>query len=199
MNTQTSNKIIKGCNFSKESLIGGGYIDTKICDDIIKYFNTNKNKAHQGVYSKTSYIGKVKDSLDIKILNTNLSEPFKSYRTELQNQLNIYKDIYKIDDYLHYFELLHYNIQFYKKNQGYHKEHIENHGEGKYKDRCIVFMTYLNSLKDGGTIFRNQGITTVAEKGLTLFFPAYFTHIHKGQISSTSEKYIVTGWYSFEN
>ncbi len=55
-------------------------------------------------------------------------------------------------------------------------------------------MTYLNDVPDGGTNFKYQNITSPAKKGLTLFWPSDFTHIHKGQISETSEKYIITGW-----
>ena len=35
-------------------------------------------------------------------------------------------------------------------------------------------------------------------KGLTLIFPAGFTHTHKSQVSLTQEKMIVTGWYNFD-
>ena len=58
-------------------------------------------------------------------------------------------------------------------------------------------MTYLNSC-DGGTDFKNQGITIPATKGLTLIWPSEWTHTHKGIISNTSEKYIVTGWFGFK-
>ena len=45
--------------------------------------------------------------------------------------------------------------------------------------------------------FKNQGITIPATKGLTLIWPSEWTHTHKGVISHTSEKYIVTGWFGF--
>ena len=56
-------------------------------------------------------------------------------------------------------------------------------------------MTYLNDVPDGGTAFYHQKIETKAEKGLTLIWPSTWTHTHKGIISPTSEKQIVTGWY----
>ena len=58
-------------------------------------------------------------------------------------------------------------------------------------------MTYLNDVPDGGTIFADQDIIIPAKKGLTLIWPAGFTHIHKGQITEKHEKQIVTGWYSY--
>ena len=66
-------------------------------------------------------------------------------------------------------------------------------------DRCLVFMTYLNDVEDGGTSFKYQDIDIPAKKGLTLIWPAYWTHTHKGIISNTKEKYIVTGWLNFLN
>ena len=57
-------------------------------------------------------------------------------------------------------------------------------------------MTYLNDVPDGGTMFKYQKIITPAKKGSTVIWPAGFTHTHKGQISHTKEKFIVTGWWS---
>ena len=63
--------------------------------------------------------------------------------------------------------------------------------------RLLVFMTYLNDVDDGGTEFKYQNITTPAKKGLTLIWPAPWTHTHRGQISYTKTKYITTGWFSY--
>ena len=59
-------------------------------------------------------------------------------------------------------------------------------------------MTYLNDVEDGGTEFYYQGLKTKAEKGLTLIWPSDFTHTHRGIISNTKEKYIATGWFSYD-
>tara|TARA_R100000365_G_C2701150_1_gene39616 strand:- start:24 stop:203 length:180 start_codon:yes stop_codon:yes gene_type:complete len=58
-------------------------------------------------------------------------------------------------------------------------------------------MTYLNNVPAGGTHFKYQDVTTPAERGLTLMWPPDFTHTHKGQINSTREKYIITGWLGY--
>ena len=58
-------------------------------------------------------------------------------------------------------------------------------------------MTYLNTLDNAGTEFYYQKTTTPCEKGLTIIWPAGWTHTHKGVISNVDEKYIITGWYSF--
>ena len=61
----------------------------------------------------------------------------------------------------------------------------------------LVWMTYLNDVDDGGTEFENQKFSSPAKKGLTLFWPADWTYTHRGIISYTKEKYIVTGWFSY--
>jgi hypothetical protein len=58
-------------------------------------------------------------------------------------------------------------------------------------------MTYLNDVDDGGTEFYYQKTIIKAEKGLTLIWPADWTYTHKGQISNTKEKTIITGWISY--
>jgi hypothetical protein len=59
-------------------------------------------------------------------------------------------------------------------------------------------MTYLNDVTDGGgTEFFHQNITTTAVKGKTLIWPSDWTFTHRGQVSPTQDKYIITGWFSF--
>ena len=58
-------------------------------------------------------------------------------------------------------------------------------------------MTYLNTLDNAGTEFYHQKIITPCQKGLTIIWPAHWTHTHKGVTNYVSDKYIITGWYSF--
>jgi len=66
-------------------------------------------------------------------------------------------------------------------------------------NRLFAFMTYLNDVPDGGTEFLYQNMTVRAEKGLTLIWPSAWTHMHRGRVSNTKEKYIITGWYSISD
>ena len=93
--------------------------------------------------------------------------------------------------------LVDYNIQYYKKGGGYKVFHCERSYPSTSK-RVLVFMTYLNDVKDGGTEFKYQKVITPAKKGLTLIWPTDWTHTHRGQISLLGNKYIVTGWFEFE-
>ena len=54
-------------------------------------------------------------------------------------------------------------------------------------------------MEDGGTEFFHQNLSTPAKRGLTLIWPAYWTHTHRGIVSRLKEKYIVTGWINFIN
>ena len=62
--------------------------------------------------------------------------------------------------------------------------------------RALVYMTYLNDVSNGGTEFLYQEFKTEARKGLTLIWPAEWTHTHKGIVSPDKEKYIITGWFN---
>ena len=89
-----------------------------------------------------------------------------------------------------------FNIQHYNVNEGFNYYHYERDGLSTCS-RNLVFMTYLNDVEDGGTQFKYQNLITPAKKGLTLIWPTDFTHTHRGVISQTKEKYIVTGWYTY--
>jgi hypothetical protein len=53
-------------------------------------------------------------------------------------------------------------------------------------------------VEDGGeTEFLHQKWKVTPKKGLTLIWPAHFTHIHRGLPSYTTEKYVTTGWFDF--
>ena len=87
------------------------------------------------------------------------------------------------------------NIEYYPPGGGYFAEHCER--TSRMENRCLVWMTYLNDVPEGGTHFKYQKITSPAKKGLTLIWPPDFTHTHNGQISETHDKYIITGWFGF--
>tara|TARA_E500000318_G_scaffold69767_1_gene64539 strand:- start:172 stop:756 length:585 start_codon:yes stop_codon:yes gene_type:complete len=186
-----------------DSFIGGWFIDKDICDNIVKYFKDtpNKFKTEGNVYSKKGRTidKKVKDSLDLSICPKQYSPLFSNYRDKLQDCLEKYLIRYPESNDLARFNINdHYNIQYYKPNGGFKKWHNER-GSLLDTTRVLVFMTFLNNASNGGTCFKYQKLTVPAKKGLTLIWPTDFTHTHKGQISKTHEKYIITGWYSFSN
>ena len=188
---------MKQIKFPKNSFIAGGYIDKKLCDEIIQFHKDFRHRCGNGVVGAYKTVHKdVKDSTDI---NINFNEKlFREYNKELTKVAKIYMDKYKEVNDLDFFtnSVANTNVQYYTPNQGFKKWHCERNGMPSTR-RILVFMTYLNDVPNGGTEFLYQGIKTKAEKGLTIIWPSDWTHTHKGIISKTHEKYIVTGWFSF--
>jgi len=80
---------------------------------------------------------------------------------------------------------------------GFHRWHAEQ-GQGvDNASRCLVWMIYLNSTPEGEgtTEFLEQGVKVQPKQGTVVFFPAAWTHTHRGNPVYTCDKYIATGWY----
>ena len=192
---------IKEHKFPYSSFIGGWFIPNKICDDLIDYFKKNKKHSLEGEIINNNSIKNIdkniKDSLDLLIENNNFNYPFNEYRKNLQKCLNEYLKRYPEANKCDKFNVSNpYNIQYYRANGGFKKWHYESFGKTTCT-RNLVFMTYLNNVKNAGTEFKYQEIKTECKKGLTLIWPTGFTHTHKGIINKKNEKYIITGWFSY--
>jgi len=185
-------------NLDFNSFIHGNFIDLRVCDDLINTFNLNKEKQIPGGFCKNEkYLvdKEWKDSIDLNI-NPQNSDLVK-YKKELSKVLKNYCNKYDAINSLDYFTVVkNMVIQHYKKEGGFKQWHSER-GSKLSQDRVLVFMTFLNDCKNGGTEFKYQNLTIPAKKGLTLIWPAEWTHTHKGQISKEEEKYIITGWFNF--
>ena len=79
---------------------------------------------------------------------------------------------------------------------GYHTWHCER-GVADNGSRCLVWTIYLNDVPDGEgeTEFLEYGIKIKPKQGRVCFFPADWTHTHRGNAVYTHDKYIATGWY----
>ena len=65
--------------------------------------------------------------------------------------------------------------------------------------RVMAYTLYLNSVEEGGeTEFLYQGVKIKPEPGKLAIFPAYYTHPHRGNPIYKGIKYIVSGWYTFD-
>ena len=195
-----SNIILKEHYLNKDTFMGAWYIHDFISDDLIHFYKNNKKLAVPGHSYHNGNKGthnKIKQSLDIPISSKMEDYPFFAYRIYLQQCMDNYIEKYKFVGGLDPFNINQdYNLQYYPPGGGFKTWHSERINPIVSK-RVFVFMTYLNDVEDGGTDFYYQKLTTPAKKGLTLIWPSEWTHTHKGQISKTQEKYIVTGWYSY--
>jgi|TARA_A100000172_G_C2991497_1_gene93011 hypothetical protein len=173
-----------------------------ICDNLITYFKDNPSKK----IGVISYEGKktikkdVKDSTDLTV-SLGENTLIDSYINELQICLNKYKEAYKYSDkgQSPYTITEYINIQHYSPGQAFHDWHCESSGPNRSL-RHLVFMTYLNDVTDeGGTEFYYHNICIAPKKGLTLIWPTDWTFTHRGIPSPTQEKYIITGWFSYNS
>lgn len=172
--------------------------DLSICDDLITYFKSSTNKT-DGKIGTVQVDKSIKNSTDVYLDDGDLAN---KYCIELQNALDSYIKEYQFCSEYSKFGLTEkINIQHYLPGQGFYKWHCERTGmKMPEAARHLVFMTYLNDVNDGGeTEFMYQKIKVKPQKGLTLIFPADWTHTHRGITSNTEEKYIITGWFNFIN
>lgn len=82
---------------------------------------------------------------------------------------------------------------------GFHNWHSEHAPNDNSAYRTLTWTLYLNDIPEGEgeTEFLEYGIKVQPKKGLLCFFPAAWTHIHRGNPVYTTTKYIATGWYYF--
>ena len=187
----------------EQNFIGGWYINKKVCDNVIKYFENNHNKIKglsgdpEGV---SVYQPKVKESLDLIISPTATEKPIVNYHKELFKVLEEYKTKYIYSDQIQepYGLTDNWNIQKYRPGGGYFKWHFERYPYPATIRRHLVFMTYLNDVTDKGeTEFYYQKLKVKPEKGLTLIWPSEWPWTHRGLTSKTQFKYIATGWFCY--
>jgi hypothetical protein len=166
-------------------------IPTSLCKSLIEDFNYRKGiQREAGLSRGYSYIHSVE-------MNSALID---IYENEISNI--VYKYIHKFNfakETLYNFQMYTpYNVQLYAPGNYYSVWHCENNGNPQYRNRHLAFMTYLNTVTNGGgTEFVYQRREIQARQGLTLVWPAHFTHTHRGIPSMTEDKYIITGWLEF--
>ena len=94
-----------------------------------------------------------------------------------------------------------FNLQRYQRGQHFENLHTERSSIATLH-RVFAWMTYLNDVdqEDGGsTLFSHYDLAIQPRKGLTLIWPAEWTHAHKGNVLKANNKYIITGWMTFPN
>ena len=189
---------------NKNSFIETYYLeDLDICDKLIS-LHKNSNETKPGRVFLNGKLSppkpEVKDSVDLTI-----SEYFKypyiiEYTQQLNQIINEYVKKYKFCNWYNPWTIIEpINIQYYRPSGGYKIWHTERTSNNPVTStRHLVFMTYLNDVSEGGeTEFYYQNLKIQPKKGLTVIWPADWTHTHRGIPSDTREKYIITGWYNY--
>ena len=180
-----------------------------VSDELKKYWERQnaRNLTYPGVvgvqHSTDPMIRKdIKDSLDTDIDPEHTAPEWQEYRAWLNSAMAIYVTEYPYA-LIGSFKITHpTNIQCYAPTGGYKEFHSERNGRAEpHGSRHLVFMTYLNDISAsdaGGTEFFHQGVIVQPQKGLTLIWPSDWTHTHRGIVSPTKEKCIITGWFNFD-
>lgn len=180
----------------------------EFCNDVIDLFEESPLKQAGAFRLNDEVIQKhdVKKSTDISFNPTFLQDPV--WGEPLKYLVNVVEDnisnyvfkhntaFEKMDD----FRLdTSFNIQRYEPGEAFYGWHCERAGLPA-SGRVLVWMTYLNTVNDGGgTQFYYQGHTEKPEQGKILIWPTDWTHLHRGIPSLTEKKYIFTGWYTHYN
>ena len=67
-------------------------------------------------------------------------------------------------------------------------------------DRVAAGVLYLNTIENGGeTKFPILGRKVKAVMGRYVIFPPYYTHMHYGEIATSSDRYIVASHVHYSN
>ena len=183
-----------------------GVLSKEECDAVIDFFESNKERHFEGT-TGGNQIYDPKHKIDTE-LGVDLRELIEDKKLE-----PVAKALYKAcQEYCQTYPFLNkvkgwsvdtiFKIQRYNPNEGYFAEHCENDGsvDGNMERRLIALMVYLNTVTDGGqTHFPTQNISFSPKVGDVLMWPAYWTHPHHGIPSPTQTKYIITGWYVFND
>jgi hypothetical protein len=173
-----------------------------LCNEIIKFFETNKHLQKKGVSGSGKLNLKIKKTTDISISPNDLKNKkfnvFNEYISQLhkcfldyQNQWPFLKTMIKNID------IPSFNVQKYSKSDHFAHRHSERTSLNTLH-RLFAWMTYLNDVESSGqTNFSHYGIKIKPEIGKTLIWPAEWTHAHTGEILKSGKKYIITGWMQF--
>ncbi len=194
---------IKKGNFNPD-FIGAWLIEPhSLCESIIDYYELNQTRHIQGRVAEGINLEK-KDSIDLTIKPKELDLPgnqiLKEYFVKL---FECYKDYVSqwpfLESIAEKLEIGPFNIQRYTTGQHFRKIHTERTSLENLH-RVFAFMTYLNDVKDGGsTHFSHYDLDVQPKQGLTLIWPAEWTHAHRGNILKSGTKYIITGWMNFSS
>jgi len=183
-----------------------GALSQQECDGVIDFFESNKERHFAGT-SGANWVQDPKNKIDTEII-INLKELCENKKLEpvatvLYDAWGEYTQKHPFLSKVSSCSISHkFKIQKYNPNEAYFAEHCENDGgvDGDMERRLIALMVYLNTVTDGGqTHFPTQNISFSPKVGDVLMWPAYWTHPHHGIPSPTQTKYIITGWYVFND
>jgi len=173
--------------------------DLKVCDQLINLFDNNSHLHEEGSMGISLDVDpKKKKCKEIHFYPSSLE--MSDYLENLQIICNEYITKFPYSNYYNPWGIVEgIKIKKYSPEEAYFAWHCERDtNAAPVSSRHLVFMTYLNDVKLGGeTEFYHQNVKIKPKKGLTLIWPADWTHTHRGLPSPTETKYIISGWFGF--
>lgn len=191
----------------------GSYTDgasKEYCDKVINAFNSFKEQDGLGGDSNIPHSNdpsQLRFRKDHVLYLEDQALPMDGYRivnpTLMQETKNILSENLQkyIKDYpslgMQPIELCSIKIQKTEPKGGFHVWHCEHQSGNNHPLRVLAWTIYLNDIPEGEgeTEFLEYGIRIPPKKGTVCFFPASFTHTHRGNAVYSCDKYIATGWY----
>ena len=144
---------MKKYNFDESTFIQGFYIPEAVCDNVIKFFNDHPDQKYPSQVGQNSKVNEeVKKGTEmfcpVPVIAFHLPDYLKCLHQCCDDYLLGFKDAkngrpFSIENNI--------KIQHYQPGEGYYKWHWENTGHDENIKRHLVFMTYLNTVKNGGT------------------------------------------------
>ena len=172
----------------------------ELCDELVKWFDLCSDKNftyHNMPFSDGTRHNTLKSDESVSVPISHFSLPGElcnAFWETLTRCFNEYAEKYDLNEMrlsCHTFKL-----HKVKECQGYHIWHHENNSCGITGRRALAWMTYLKVPEEGGeTEFLHQSKRIKPVVGRTLIWPAYFTHLHRGNPPLKGEKYYITGWF----
>ena len=171
------------------------------CDRVIEQLESflNDDKTHVMRGAETN--GNVSNRKDFSVMFDQISsngalQLLGGMHRILGNYLPLYVDKYPTYGYRQSISS-DMKVQKTPPKGGFHYWHSEQGGDKNSAYRNLTWTLYLNDIPEGEgeTEFIEYGIKVQPKKGLLCFFPAGFTHAHRGNPVYSQDKYIATGWY----
>ena len=160
----------------------------KECKKLMNLYNTSDNfkSEHGGIYTNSD------GSIGYHFVDINVNSFL--YNHKINQILDLYIKKYpEINMTSSYWALTTLRFKFFKKGDSFNNWHCEH--SLVHPNRILGIQIYLTE-HDCGTEFYNKK-TILSKIGRVCIFPAFFTHIHRGQADLLKNRMIITGYFNF--
>tara|TARA_B100001057_G_C22866847_1_gene956928 strand:- start:3526 stop:4113 length:588 start_codon:yes stop_codon:yes gene_type:complete len=174
---------------------------TELCDEIIKEFeqiiDNNKGTTHymNGALDDGAEGNRKDESLLFNTCSLDFHAKINEVLAEYTPKYGDMFPSFNMDNHSSFVS----KVQRTPPKGGFHSWHPEHGSSWTTLHRTLVWTLYLNDVPEGEgeTEFLEYGLKVQPKKARLCYFPAGWTHTHRGNPVYTTTKYIATGWYQF--